>query len=125
MPRGFHQQVSLPAKKSRYLYHIHSLRHRRDISLFVDVSQHRYAQIFPDFLQDTQTFIQSRPAKALERRPVGFVIRSFEDEREAQLARYLLNAFRDLQRVCLALNHAWPGDKKQLPTANFNIADFE
>src|SRR5215471_4839215 len=37
MSRGLYQQVSLPAEKGWYLYHIHSLRHCWNICLFVDV----------------------------------------------------------------------------------------
>src|SRR5262249_31405305 len=58
------------------------------------------------FLQDAQTFIESRPAKARKRRPVGFVVGRLEDVGKAQLSGHHADGLRHLEGVGLALDDA-------------------
>ena len=79
----------------------------------MDICQHRNAGFFADFFQDAQTLFQPRPAKAMQRRAVGLVIRRFENVRNLQLARHRADLFCHLQRMRFTFNHAWAGDEKE------------
>src|SRR5215475_9285303 len=82
--RSSDDEVSLTAKKRRNLQDVRNLSHGGHVGRFVNVRENRNMYFVFHFPQDAQAFFQSRPAKALQRRTVRFVVRRLEDKRKIE-----------------------------------------
>ena len=120
------QQIRLAAKKRRNLQHVADFGRRADLRDIVHVGQDRQASVFLDGRENAQAFFQPRAAKGGDGRAVGFVVGSFEDEGNAQLAGDGADSFGHGRRVRFAFDHARSGDqKKRSISAEVDIADLK
>ena len=72
-----------------------------------------------DLLEETQAFLQTRPAVGGERRPVGFIIGRLIDKRHPGRLSNAAQTLGEHERVCLVLNGAGTTNQGQrIPTAN-------
>ena len=117
------RQVGLPAEKRGYLQHVGDLGHRRRVRRFVDVGQHRDA----DVSRTRRGCADLRPGRGretTERRAVGLVVRGLEHVRHAAAGRDVANGAGDADGMRLALDDTWPRDQQQWPVANRHAADL-
>ena len=92
----------------------------------MDVGQNRDVVLRFDAGEDAQPFVQPWSAKRGAGRPVGFVVRRFEDERHAEPARNRRQSPGELGRVGLAFDDAGAGDEdERLPAADRDIANCD
>ena len=74
--------------------------------------------------ENAQAFFQLRTAKGGDRRAIGFVVRRFENVRDAQFCGDGAQAFGHARRVSFAFDHARSGDQeKGRVGAEANLAD--
>src|SRR5580658_740551 len=118
-------KVSLAAKKRGDLQHIDDFRHFCDVRHFVDIGENRKLNFVFDLLQNAQTFLNPRSAKATNRSAIGFVVTGFEDKRKPKRPRHALNDLRHANGVLFALDHARPRDEEEIARADSDIADLE
>ena len=77
------------------------------------------------FFENAQALDQPWSAKAPHRSSVGLVVRSLKNKWKIQRTRHTLDNFGHEQGVLLALNHARPGDEKQVARADTDAVDLE
>src|SRR5262249_17245616 len=82
--RSSDDQVSLTTKKRRNLQDVRNLSHNGHVGRFVNVRENRNMYFVFHFPEDAQAFVQSRPAKTLQRCAVRFVVRRLEDKRNIE-----------------------------------------
>jgi hypothetical protein len=123
--RSRHHEVGLAAQKRWNLQNIDCFRDTGDVRYFVNISEHRNLDFIFDLFQDAQAFLDARPAKAADRRAVGFVVTGFEDKRETECPGHALDDLCHTNGVLFALNHTGAGDEEEIPRANADVADLE
>src|SRR5579875_1869413 len=80
------QQIRLPGEESRDLDHIADRSRWDRLAGFVDIRQNGYTELFLDPPQNPEAAIKPRPAKRIERCAISFIVRSFEDVRNTEIA---------------------------------------
>src|ERR1700730_6455276 len=78
--RSRYHEISLAAQKCRDLKHINDFRDLSDVGHFVNIRKNQNLKFVFDLFQNAKTFLQSRTAKAADRRAVRFVVTCLEDE---------------------------------------------
>ena len=79
----------------------------------MDVGKNRYARRLTHACQHTNAFVKSRSTKRFARSSIRLIVRGLEPLRNADAPRDIAHFQGRLDRVVLALNHAWPGYEDQ------------
>ena len=114
---GLDQQVRLAGEERRDLNHVADFRRPPDLSDVVHVRQNGHLKFLLDSGQNLEPRSEPRPAVGAEGSAVRFIERSFEDERNFELARRRNEVLGEFERVPLALDDARPGDQEERPAA--------
>src|SRR5580704_6525216 len=118
-------QVGLTAEERGNLQHVHDFRNFANVRGLMHISQHRELKVVFDLLQNAQTFFQSRPAKTAYGCAIRLVVAGFENKRKLQRPRHTLDDLSHPDGVLFALDHAGPGNEKQIAGSYANIADLK
>jgi hypothetical protein len=110
---GGKQQVGLPTQERGNLQHIHMMSDRGGLIGFVKIGGDGDGQLFPHRREDLEAFVHADAALGMGAGTIGFVERSFEDVRNAELLRDRLDGGGNLQAGVERLNDAWPGDDEE------------
>ena len=100
------QQVRLPAEESGDLKHVHVGGGHGGLLGGVDVSGHGHAEALAHGGEDAQRFFVTDARKAVDARPVGLAVASFEDEGQVQLAAGLHEGLGNAEGHVLAFDGA-------------------
>jgi hypothetical protein len=111
-PGRRYNQIRLPAKKGGDLQNIRHFGHLGNIQAFVHVSEDRHVHFILYFPKNTQTVLQAGAAEALYGSAIGFVVGSFENEREAQGPSDALDNFCHADGMVFAFDHARARDQE-------------
>src|SRR5947209_14587743 len=76
----------------------------------MNIAQHGHAYCFLNIFQNLQTGFHAKAAKALDRRSIRFIKRSFENKVEADVMSARGTLARHHQRVLPGFDYAGPGD---------------
>ena len=119
------KQVRLAAKKRGNLQNIYAFSSNLTMPGLMYIGEDGQVRFFGNPLQDGNSLLQTRAAKALHRSTVGFVIRSLENVGKLEIARDALDRIGHPARMRFTLNHTRPGDEEQRAGANRNVANFK
>ena len=97
--RSGHQQIGLTTQECWDLQDVDDVTGRSGLLGIMHVRQYGHIHGVSDLREDAQSFLQSRSAKAFQRRSVRFVVRGFEDVRHFQRAAHTGNRLGHLERV--------------------------
>jgi hypothetical protein len=89
----------------------------------VDVGQDGDAVLRLDAGEDLEPTLQAQAAVRLDARAVGLVVARLEDERDAELARDVLEPRRHLAGMARVLDDTRPRDEEQLSVAELRSSD--
>jgi len=110
---GGDEEISLAREEGGDLQDVRDLGGGSGLGGVVDVGEDREMQIGFDFSEDAQSFIQSRAAKGSYRGTIGFVVRGFEDVRDAAIGGNLRDTFSHGPRMRFGFDDARTGNEKK------------
>lgn len=122
---GSNQQVGLTAEEGWNLEHISAFSGDFALRGFVDIGQHGQSGRVGETAKNSRAFLQTRAAKAGHRGAVGFVIRSLENIRNAEVGCDALEGIGHFAHMRFALDNAWAGDEEELARADMYVAYFK
>src|SRR6185312_13310828 len=106
-------EIRLSAQERRRLQHIDDRRGIGERGVLVHVREHGHPEIAFDALENLESGIEPRAAKARSGRAIRLVERRLEDERNAEAAGERLEGSGDLERERLALDDARARNEKE------------
>jgi len=123
--RRCNYKIRLAAEKRWNLQDVDSVRYVCNVGDFVDIREHRDAELVFNFFQNAQAFLYSRSAKAANRSAVCFVVTGLEDEGKSERLGHAFDNLCHANGVLFAFDHAGTSNQKQIARANLDVADFE
>ena len=121
----FLDEIGLAHEECGRLQHVDHARHFVHRRVFVDIGEHRHADLALHFRQHAQPFLHTRAAEAGARRAIGLVEARLEDEGNAQRRGDLFQLAGDIELQLFGLDDAGPGDQeKWLVEANIKATEF-
>ena len=115
----------MAAQKSRRLQHVDHRCHPGNLVFGVNVGEHWQAQFALDLGQNLQPLVNAGATKGAAAGAVGLVKAAFENERDAQALRDVLQGAGSVHLQLLGFDHARPGNqKKGLMQANLKTTQL-
>ena len=110
---GGDEEIGLAREEGGDLQDVRNFGGGSGLGGVVDVGEDREMQIGFDFSEDAQAFGQSRAAKGFYRGTIGFVVRGFEDVRDAAIGGNLGDTFSHGPRMRFGFDDARAGNEKK------------
>jgi hypothetical protein len=123
--RNVHDEVGLATQEGGSLQYVDDRGDFGERTVFVDVGQHRHADLPPHLREDPQALVDPGTAKTAARGPVRLVVRSFEYEGHCEPPRELDELAGGVDDELLALDDAGSGYQEQgLRRTGFETAEL-